>query len=232
VVITTAADLFEATTGRVPIQHIGENWGAVLPLAHPGGRALNLAAKRMIDVLGALAGLFYLGVMLPLLALLIRLDSRGPVMYGQVRTGRGGRRFTIWKLRTMTTDAEANGPVWCAPADPRMTRVGRLLRRTHIDELPQLWNVLRGEMSLVGPRPERPEIDARLESVIPFYRLRLAVKPGIAGWGAVNGSYVDADEKAVERLEYDLYYIKHQSLWLDLQIILSAAHRALTIRGR
>jgi lipopolysaccharide/colanic/teichoic acid biosynthesis glycosyltransferase len=133
----------------------------------------------------------------------------------------------------MNVDAELdNGPVWASPSDPRMTRVGRWLRRAHLDELPQLWNVLKGEMSLVGPRPERPEIDLRLEQIIPFYRLRLAVKPGIAGWGAVNGSYVDGDVKAVERLEYDLYYIKHQSLWLDLQIITSAAHRALTVRGR
>lgn len=232
IVVTSASDLFEASTGRMPTSHIGENWRAVLPLAHPGSRALYLAAKRIVDVVGATVGLVSLGLMLPLLAFAIKLDSHGPVIYGQLRTGRGGRPFTIWKFRTMAVGAEAEGPVWCAPSDPRMTRVGRWLRRTHLDELPQLWNVLKGEMSLVGPRPERPEIDQRLEEVIPFYRLRLSVKPGIAGWGAVNTSYVDGDEKAIERLEYDLYYIKHQSLWLDLQIMMSAGQLALFVRGR
>ncbi len=232
-IVSNASDLYEAATGRLPIWHVGDNWGAVLPLAHPGGRAMYLAVKRTVDVVGVVLGLALFALALPVAAVAIKLDSRGPVFYRQRRTGRGGRSFSIWKLRTMRADAEfANGPVWATLQDPRTTRVGRWLRRSHIDEVPQLWNVLKGEMSLVGPRPERPEIDEQLERVIPFYRLRFAVKPGIAGWGAVNGSYVDAEMKAVERLEYDLYYIKHQSLWLDLQIIASAAHRALLLRGR
>jgi exopolysaccharide biosynthesis polyprenyl glycosylphosphotransferase len=232
VIVTNASDLYEAVTGRVPTWHVGANWGSVLPLAHPGGRALYLAAKRLVDTVGALFGLLALVCVLPFAALAIKLDSSGPVFYRQRRSGRGGRAFTVWKLRTMRVDAEASGPKWACTNDPRTTRVGRFLRRTHLDELPQFYNVLRGDMSIVGPRPERPEIDEQLQERIPFYRLRLAVKPGIAGWGAVNGSYVDADDKAVERLELDLYYIKHQSLWLDMQILASAAHQALLFRGR
>jgi exopolysaccharide biosynthesis polyprenyl glycosylphosphotransferase len=232
IIVTNASDLYEMVTGRVPTWHVGANWKNVLPLAHPGGHALSLAVKRMVDVAGAAVGLVALAFAAPFVSLAIKLTSTGPVFYRQRRTGRGGRTFNVLKFRTMRVDAETAGPVWASDNDPRTTRVGRVLRRTHLDELPQFINVLRGEMSLVGPRPERPEIDEQLERRIPFYRLRLAVKPGIAGWGAVNGSYVDADSKAVERLELDLYYIKHQSLWLDLQIIASAAHQALLFRGR
>jgi lipopolysaccharide/colanic/teichoic acid biosynthesis glycosyltransferase len=233
VVVTDACDLYEAVTGRLPMWHVGDNWGAVLPLAHPGGRALFLAAKRLVDLVGAVCGISLLALMLPFIALAIELDQRGPIFYAQQRTGHRGAYFTIWKLRTMRIDAEGpGGAVWASIGDPRTTRVGRWLRRTHLDELPQLWNVMKGEMSLVGPRPERPEIDARLEQAMPFYRLRHAVKPGIAGWGAVNGSYVDNHAKALDRLEYDLYYIKHQSVGLDLQIIASAARRAVLLRGR
>jgi exopolysaccharide biosynthesis polyprenyl glycosylphosphotransferase len=233
VIVTNASDLYEMVTGRVPTWHVGANWKSVLPLTHPGGRALSLAAKRFVDVIGGAIGVVATLCVLPVVGVAIKLNSTGPVFYRQRRTGRGGKTFTVLKFRTMRVDAEAtHGPVWASDNDPRTTRVGRFLRRTHLDELPQFINVLRGEMSLVGPRPERPEIDEQLERRIPFYRLRLAVKPGMAGWGAVNGSYVDADSKAVERLELDLYYIKHQSLWLDLQIIASAAHQALLLRGR
>ncbi len=230
VVVTDACDLYEATTGRFPIWHLADG-DIALPWTR-SGRALYLATKRVMDVVVASLGLIVFVLVLPFVAIAVKLDSSGPLFYRQSRTGRGGRLFTIWKLRTMTEGAEEDGPTWAAVKDPRMTRVGRLLRRTHLDELAQLFNVLRGEMSLVGPRPERPEIDRRLEEEIPLYRLRLTVKPGIAGWGAVNGPYVDDPEKALERLEYDLYYINHQSLWLDLQILTAAVHQAVMLRGR
>jgi len=232
VVVSQAADLYEATTGRFPIWHVAENLDGLLPLVPPG-RALYIALKRLVDIVVAVGGLTFFGIALPVVALAVKLDSKGPLFYRQVRTGRGGKTFRIWKLRTMSVNAEeALGPSWTSVADPRMTRVGRFLRRTHIDELAQLLNVLRGEMSLVGPRPERPEIDDRLERLIPMYGLRLTVKPGIAGWGAVNGPYVDDLAKALERLEYDLYYINHQSFWLDLQILAAALYHAALLRGR
>src|SRR5581483_1341968 len=165
-----------------------------------------------------------------IIAALVKLTSKGPVLFRQRRIGQYGQSFTFLKFRSMYTNADSKihqeyvsklisgkgdlnqgsskeGVTYKLMNDPRITPLGRFLRRTHLDELPQFFNVLRGEMSLVGPRPERPEIDSQLESRIPFYRLRLAVKPGMAGWGAVNGSYVDADTKAAERLELDLYYI-------------------------
>jgi lipopolysaccharide/colanic/teichoic acid biosynthesis glycosyltransferase len=168
-----------------------------------------------------------------LIALAIRLDSPGAVFYSQTRVGQGGRIFTVRKLRTMVTDAERDGQaVWAARNDPRVTRAGTILRRLHLDEVPQFWNVLRGEMSIVGPRPERPEFVAQLEKHIPFYRLRHAVKPGIAGWAITHADYVGSVEDARLRVEYDLYYIKHQSLWLDFWILFRTVWHVLAFKGR
>jgi lipopolysaccharide/colanic/teichoic acid biosynthesis glycosyltransferase len=170
---------------------------------------------------------------LPLIALAIKLDSPGPLFYTQERVGQGGRIFRVRKLRTMVVNAEQNGQaVWATKNDPRVTRVGKILRKMHVDEFPQFWNILRGEMSAVGPRPERPEFVAQLEHRIPFYRLRHAVKPGMAGWALVNAGYVDSLEIAQLRVEYDLYYIKHQSLWLDLWILFRTVVQVVAFGGR
>jgi lipopolysaccharide/colanic/teichoic acid biosynthesis glycosyltransferase len=191
------------------------------------------AIKRAFDVACALVGLIGFALLLPFLALAIRLDSAGAIFYSQTRVGQGGRIFTVRKLRTMITGAEQNGQaVWATPNDPRVTRVGRILRRLHLDEVPQFLNVLRGEMSVVGPRPERPELVARLEQQIPFYRLRHAVKPGIAGWAVTQADKVYTVEDARLRVEYDLYYIKHQSIWLDLWILSRTVWHVLTFKGR
>lgn len=211
--------VYERLTGRVPVQHIGPNWALAAPVGRPPGQLWGLT-KRLLDLALALAGGVVLALMLPPVALAVWLEDRGPVFYRQVRCGQGGRPFEMIKFRSMVVAAEAEGrPVWAAEADPRVTRVGRVLRRTHLDELPQVVNVLKGEMSVVGPRPERPELVAELEGQIPFYRARLAVKPGVTGWAQVNYGYGRSVEDALIKLQYDLYYIKHQSLWLDLQII-------------
>jgi lipopolysaccharide/colanic/teichoic acid biosynthesis glycosyltransferase len=154
-------------------------------------------------------------------ALLVKLTSKGPAFYSQVRLGKGGRPFKMHKIRTMVHDCERlTGPRWAAPGDPRITTVGRFLRRTHIDELPQLWNVLRGEMSLVGPRPERPELVPPLEQAIPHYRDRLLVRPGVTGLAQVQLP-ADTDLASVRyKLAYDLYYLRHVGLWLDLRLML------------
>ncbi|MEJ2555505.1 MAG: sugar transferase, partial [Anaerolineae bacterium] len=149
-----------------------------------------------------------------------RLDSPGPVFYRQIRSGRAGRAFSILKFRTMSTDAEKDGqPRWAAENDPRITRVGHFLRKTRLDELPQLHNVLRGEMSIVGPRPERPEFIEQLEQDIPFYSTRLMVKPGLTGWAQVHYRYGNNVEDAQIKLQYDFYYLRYWSLWLDLYVI-------------
>lgn len=231
--ITPMSVLYEQLTARVPVEHIGDSWYVALPLGHAGTGGVYPVVKRVFDVLLATAGLFIFALMLPFIALAIRLDSPGPIFYSQERVGRGGRVFRVRKLRTMVQDAERDGrAIWASSRDPRVTRVGRLLRKARVDEFPQLVNILRGEMSAVGPRPERPEFVDQLEKSVPFYRLRHAVKPGMAGWAVVNYDYVDSIESARVRVEYDLYYIKHQSLWLDILILVRMVALVFALRGR
>jgi exopolysaccharide biosynthesis polyprenyl glycosylphosphotransferase len=187
-------------------------------------RALDLLAAGLLSVLAAPIVL--------VAALLIRLESRGPVFYHQERLGRGGRVFKLTKLRTMRVDAEGNGtPVWARQNDDRITRVGRLLRKTRMDELPQLLAVLHGDMSLVGPRPERPYFVEQIKRQVPFYELREAGKPGITGWAQVRYPYGASIDDARAKLEYDLYYLKNRSLFLDLSIIFHTVRHVLMGRG-
>ena len=163
----------------------------------------------------------------------LRIEGPGPVFYRQVRVGHRGRPFTLWKFRSMVPDAEASAGVqWAVPGDTRITRVGRLLRRTRLDEAPQFWNVLRGQMSMVGPRPERPEFVDQLASVIPLYRLRHAVRPGLTGWAQVKAPYAATEAEALTKLEYDLYYLRNQSHYLDLLVIAKTVWVVLGLKGR
>jgi exopolysaccharide biosynthesis polyprenyl glycosylphosphotransferase len=191
------------------------------------------SVKRASDAVGAAVLLMLAMPLMLLTALVVRLDSKGAVLYRQERVGLGSRVFTIYKFRSMRTDAEvATGAVWARPGrDPRVTRVGHILRRTRIDELPQLWNVVRGDMSLVGPRPERPEFVRELTAQIPFYGLRLGVRPGLTGWAQVRYAYGSSVEDALEKLQYDLFYIKNMSLTLDLYIIFETLKTVMTRGG-
>jgi lipopolysaccharide/colanic/teichoic acid biosynthesis glycosyltransferase len=190
-------------------------------------------AQRGLDIAIALVGLLGLGVFGPLIAAAIWLDSPGPILYRQTRLGQGGRPFELLKFRTMVPNAEADGQArWASHDDERVTRVGRFLRRTRLDEAPQFWNILKGEMGLAGPRPERPEFISALERHIPFYRARLMVKPGLTGWAQVNFGYGDSIEDMFVKLQYDLYYIKHRSLWLDLQILIRTVAVVLRFQGQ
>jgi lipopolysaccharide/colanic/teichoic acid biosynthesis glycosyltransferase len=179
---------------------------------------------RVIEFVTALVLLVLTAPLILLAALLVKLTSRGPVIYSQTRLGLNGRPFSLFKIRTMIHDCESlTGARWSIPGDPRITPVGQFLRRTHLDELPQLWNVLRGEMSLIGPRPERPEFIPGLERALPNYRLRLLVRPGVSGLAQVQLK-ADTDLQSVRRkLSYDLYYVRHASLWLDLRLVLCTA---------
>jgi lipopolysaccharide/colanic/teichoic acid biosynthesis glycosyltransferase len=161
----------------------------------------------------------------------IKLTSKGPVLFRQERVGERGRIFVLNKFRSMTVDAEANGPVWASAHDPRVTWLGRWIRRLRIDELPQFWNVLAGDMSFVGPRPERPEFVATLQREIPFYMGRHSVRPGITGWAQVRHGYAASVEDSLEKLQYDLYYIKNMSPLLDLVILLSTLQVVLSFKG-
>lgn len=181
---------------------------------------LVLATKRIIDVIVSFVGLVLSAPLILFTAISIKLESRGPVFYRQERVGQNDQRFVLYKFRSMTENAEADmGPVWASERDPRVTRVGAIIRKIRVDEIPQMINVLKGEMSFVGPRPERPYFVDRLKQNIPYYDLRHTVKPGITGWAQISYPYGDSEQDAVEKLQYDLYYIKHMSPIFDLQII-------------
>lgn len=233
IAITPMPTLYEELTGRVPVEHIGDNWYIALPLNHAATGGFYPLLKRGMDIVIATVGLLFFAILLPFIVLALYLDSPGPIFYAQERVGRGGRPYRVLKLRTMAPQAERDGQaVWAQPNDPRVTRVGRVLRWMHLDELPQFVNILKGEMSIVGPRPERPEFVAELEKQIPFYRARHAVKPGMAGWALIYYGYAGSVEDALVRLQYDLYYIKHQSIWLDLFILIRTVWSMLTLKGR
>ena len=187
--------------------------------------------KRAGDVVVALTLLVITSPLIFLSALLIKLSDRGPIFYSQVRTGLDGNSFRIWKLRTMRTDAEQRGAQWALRSDPRITKVGSLLRVTRLDELPQLWCVLTGSMSLIGPRPERPEFDQQLSHQIPFYELRHQIRPGLSGWAQVNYPYGASVEDSANKLSYDLYYLKNFSFFLDLLILFKTIRLVLNAQG-
>ena len=194
-------------------------------------QGLQVRLKRLGDGVVSAILLLLASPLLLLAALLIWLQDRGPVFYSQWRSGLRGRPFRIWKLRTMRTDAERQGAQWVQQRDPRITPLGRLLRLTRIDELPQLVAVLRGEMSLIGPRPERPEFDQELEQQIPHYRMRYWLRPGLSGWAQVNYPYGASLEDARNKLSFDLFYLRHFSFWLDLLILLKTMRLVFNARG-
>ncbi len=224
--------LYEQLTDRVPVQHVGQHWYVIMPPAQKCQSLFFAAVKRATDIFLGSLGLICLLPFIPFVSLAIYLESPGPIFYRQERVGKGGRLFKVWKFRSMIPDAETGKAVWASKGDRRVTRIGRLLRATHFDEFPQFLNILKGEMSAVGPRPERPEFVEELERTIPFYRLRHTVRPGMAGWGLVCQGYGSSREDALEKIQYDLHYIRHQSLFLDFTILLKTFIDTLTFRGR
>jgi exopolysaccharide biosynthesis polyprenyl glycosylphosphotransferase len=210
-------EFYERVMRRASLEDLDESWFLFdRPLR---ARRTYAAIKRITDLVAGLLGSLLVCLIVPIIALLIRLDDGGPVFFRQERVGRGRRPFLIWKFRTMQVEAEADGPVWAAPDDARVTRVGRLLRRTRLDELPQFFNVLKGDMALVGPRPERPQFVRILERAVPFYQRRHLMRPGITGWATVRFGYGDTVTDKWRSHEYDLYYLKHRSPLLDLEIL-------------
>jgi sugar transferase (PEP-CTERM system associated) len=213
------AKIHEEITGKIPVEDLRPSW--LIFSEGFSNSALRNVTKRMFDVVVSTVVLILSAPFALLVALAVKLDSPGPVFFKQKRVGQGGREFTVYKFRSMRNDAEQPGkPVWASQNDPRVTRVGRLIRKTRIDELPQLWNVLQGTMSLVGPRPERLFFTEKLRERIPFYDQRHAVKPGITGWAQVRFRYGADESDAVEKLRHDMFYIKHHSIMFDLRILL------------
>lgn len=230
VIIEEGASLYEKVTGKIPVESIRPS-----SLIFSDGfrhSAMMRAYGRICGLVSAAVALVLVGPLMLLVALAIKLDSRGPALYRQERVGKDGKSFDILKFRSMRTDAESmSGPVWAQEKDPRITRVGRLIRKVRLDELPQLLNVLKGEMSFVGPRPERPFFVDLLQQQIPFFELRHAVRPGITGWAQVSAQYGASVDEAKEKLEYDLFYVKNMSLSLDLLILFQTIKIVIFGRG-
>ncbi len=225
------ASVYEEYTGKIAIENLRPSW-LVFSRGFRKSRLLR-AGKRLLDIVAAVCGLVIAGPIMALVAAAVKLTSPGDIFYHQERVGQHGRVFTVHKFRSMRQDAEAaTGAVWASKAgDTRVTPIGRFIRRTRLDELPQLWNVLVGDMSLIGPRPERPQFVAQLTRQIPFYGQRHIVRPGLSGWAQVRYTYGASVEDAMEKLQYDLYYIKNMSLGLDLFIALSTVKTVVLRRG-
>ncbi len=219
--IAGLATFFEYAFGRVPLPHLTPAW--FMGVLHLRQHVYARWSKRAFDILVASIGLLLVAPLLPVIAFLVwRTD--GPMIYRQTRLGEGGRAFTVYKFRTMVCDAEApDQPQWATECDQRATPIGRFLRRTHLDEIPQLWNVLKGDMSMVGPRPERPEFVQMLEASTPFWSRRLLIKPGVTGWAQICSGYAADCEASADKLSYDLWYIRHRNLAVDVAVCLKTA---------
>jgi exopolysaccharide biosynthesis polyprenyl glycosylphosphotransferase len=230
ILVEEVATTYETVRGRVATQELRP--AQLIFSGELGPRPAYVRLQRIYSILIAAAGLVLTLPLMLLIALAVKISSRGPVLYRQTRVGQYGRPFTLYKFRSMYADAEARtGVVWASKDDPRVTPVGRWLRRLRLDELPQFFNVLKGDMAIVGPRPERPEFVKVLSEKIPYYRQRHFVKPGITGWAQINYKYGDTIEDTIVKLEYDLYYIKHMSPALDAFIIFQTLKTMLRLRG-
>ncbi len=233
--ISEFSSLYEIITGRVPASSYSDSWFISNLVNHDS--ALYESIRRLIDLAaGVILGIIGL-ILFPFIAIAIRLDSRGPIIFKQVRVGWRSRHFFLYKFRTMFAlaadgSAETGTAQFAETNDARVTKIGSFLRKTHLDELPQAWNLIRGEVTLIGPRPERPEMVQKLEKALPYYHLRLLVKPGMTGWAAINQPYAGTLEEAIKKLQYDLFYIKNRSLLLDTAIALKTVNVILRMMGR
>ncbi|WP_299684274.1 sugar transferase [uncultured Dokdonia sp.] len=224
--------VYEEITQRIPVQHVDKDFYRYFPFSRSNQNKFYQLFHRLFDIIMALIGIAFFLVIFPFILIGNLIGNRGPIFYTQKRIGRNGFAFKIIKLRTMVTDAEKNGAMWAQKNDSRITRFGKFLRRSRLDEIPQFFNVLFGEMSVIGPRPERPVFVRELSEQIPFYETRHVVKPGLTGWAQVMGSYGSSTDDALEKLQFDLYYIKRRNLFMDLSIVLKTISTVVFYRGQ
>ncbi len=225
--IRSLVEVYEEHTGRLPMVHLADGWEISRPVARSGYAPVKRAIDVVVVVITAPLWLAIGAVVW----IAVKLGSSGPVIYSQKRVGRNQRTFTLYKFRTMVDNAEENGPQFTAVDDPRIIPGGTFLRKSRLDEIPQLWNVLRGDLTIIGPRPERVEFVEEFERTIPFYASRHIIRGGVTGWAQVKYGYADDEADTIEKLAYDLYYVKHSSLWLDLQILGLSVWTVLTGSG-
>ena len=222
---------YEHVTGAIPAQHLGPNLFSMLSNQESLGLRLWIVVRRLLDIAVGAVGLLVTAILFPFIALAIALDSPGPILYRQVRVGKGGRLFTLAKFRSMGTDAEQNGAVWATKNDARVTRVGRILRASRMDELPQFWNLVTGSMTLIGPRPERPEFVTQLSEQLPYYPIRHSITPGLTGWAQVRFRYASSVDDALEKLCYDFGYLKRRGPVQDALICIYTLRVLLRMEG-
>ena len=224
--------VYEEVTQRIPVEHVDKDFYRYFPFSRSNQNKFYQVFFRLFDIVIALIGLVFFMLILPFILLANLLGNRGSLFYWQERIGKYGKVFKIIKLRTMVNDAEVNGPQYAEKNDLRTTRFGKFLRRSRIDEIPQFYNVLKGEMSLIGPRPERPFFVTELSRAIPFYETRHVIKPGLTGWAQVKADYGNGQADSLVKLQYDLYYIKHRGIFLDLSILLKTFSTVIFFRGQ
>lgn len=224
--------VYEELTFRIPVQHVEKDFYRYFPFSRSNQNKLYLFFNRILDLFFSILGLAFGLFLSPFLIVANLLANRGPMFYSQTRVGKNGEHFKIYKLRSMIINAEKDGAQFATAKDSRVTKFGKFLRKSRFDEIPQFINVIKGEMSVIGPRPERPEFVADLVDKIPFYEVRHLVKPGVTGWAQVNAKYGSTQEDSLEKLQYDLYYIKHRSLFLDVVIIIKTLSTIVFFRGQ
>jgi exopolysaccharide biosynthesis polyprenyl glycosylphosphotransferase len=230
--IRAYTQVYEEITHRVPVQHVDKDFYRYFPFSRSNQNKLYLFFHRILDLLFSIIGLVFGLVLFPIILVGNLFANRGPLFYTQTRVGRNGKHFKIYKLRSMIINAEKFGAQFASKEDIRVTKFGRFLRKSRFDEIPQFFNVILGDMSVIGPRPERPVFVKELSEKIPFYEVRHLVKPGVTGWAQVNAKYGSSEEDALEKLQYDLYYIKHRSLFLDISIVVKTLSTIIFYRGQ
>lgn len=231
-IIREYTQVYESNTYRIPIQHFDSDFYRYFPFSRSNSNQLYLSFVKILEILGASVGVIFTIVLIPFVLIGNLFGNQGSLFYSQTRVGKNGVPFEIYKFRTMKSDAEKNGAVFSTKNDVRITPFGKFLRKTRIDEFPQFINILKGDMAFIGPRPERPYFVAELVKVMPFYETRHVIKPGLTGWAQVNYSYGESIEESLIKLQYDLYYIKHRSVFLDLNIVIKTLSTVLFYRGQ
>lgn len=230
--ITSYESFYEEITSRIPKEYLEHNFYKYINFSKNNTNRFYLFGLRVTDIIVSLSGLMVFLLLLPIILIGNLLGNRGPIFYNQKRVGQNGKEFKIFKLRSMVTNAESNGAVWAQKNDTRITAFGKFLRNTRLDEFPQFINILKGDMSIIGPRPERPVFVKDLEDKIPFYSIRHVVRPGLTGWAQVNYPYANTLEEQETKLRYDLYYIKERNAFLDFKILIKTITTVLFFRGQ
>lgn len=231
-IIREYTQVYEAITQRIPVQYVSRDFYRYFPFSRSNQNHLYLLVIRIVEIIFSLIGLAFGLLFFPLIFIGNLIGNRGSIFYTQERVGKNGKIFKIYKYRTMVENAEKNGAVFAAQNDIRITSFGKILRKTRLDEFPQFLNILKGEMAIIGPRPERPIFVNEIADIMPFYETRHVIKPGLTGWAQVNYSYGDSIEDSLVKLQYDLYYIKHRSIFLDINIVIKTFSTVLFYRGQ